>query len=412
MDKKINFFVNAIHSIGGVTSWSFQASKFLSENYQSQVSTFSNSQENVPNTHLFPDKGISLTNKVRANEIDQKHLRRDEIKKKSQKNLKTSKTSKKHLPLKEEKIPMPIKESWSRLNPSAELIVKQTNIFIPNYIEFGYRLAAISRSNNVTSRCIGICHTDHDSYYNLLSKYEPIIQSFIAVSTRCEQKLHELIPHRKDDVHLLPYGVDIPNVIDRLNSSQQIRIIYSGRFVKEQKRILDLVKLINKLESAEINYVFDFWGNGPDEVELASAVKGFSRVRICKGVTQSQMPNVYRNYDIIVLSSETEGTSISMLEGMANGLIPVVTRVSGAEDVISHGRNGFLVDVGDVNGLCNKIELLSRDNDLKTDMSRNAYETARKSYSSNSQLLTFSKIIEEVEHKPLVSREAALGCLY
>jgi len=60
------------------------------------------------------------------------------------------------------------------------------------------------------------------------------------------------------------------------------------------------------------------------------------------------MTDLWASSDISILFSEFEGMSISMLESMGQGCVPIVTDVSGAEEKITHGRTGFIVAVGDV----------------------------------------------------------------
>ena len=411
MNGQIHFFVHAGHSIGGVTTWVFQAVKFLSCNYEARVMTVVNNNDDIRNQHLFPGKTTNVSTEFQRTNHRQKQMGRERTAQKTERGQRARKTTKAVLPAKG-RIPLiSHKTALDHLDASAVMSIEQAGLFIPNYIEFGYQLAAISRLRNKPARCIGICHTDDYHYYDLLTRYDPVIQTFVAVSSRCAQKLRTLIPHREEDIHTVPYGVYLPGYSEESRFVGQIRLLYTGRFAKRQKRILDFVEVIRKLEEMDIDYKFDFWGAGPDETELVSAVAMFSRVRVCQGVPQSRMSSVYPDYDVILLASETEGTSIAMLEGMANGLVPIATRVSGAEDVITNGWNGFLVEVGDISALSDRIAFLSRAKEIRGIMSRRAYETVEKCYTAESQLNAFSEIIREAIKKPLVSSKVALTCL-
>ena len=55
--------------------------------------------------------------------------------------------------------------------------------------------------------------------------------------------------------------------------------------------------------------------------------------------------------DIGVLASRFEGLSNTLLEYMAAGLPVIATRISGSEDFVIPERNGWLTEVGDVDGL-------------------------------------------------------------
>jgi len=407
MSDQIHFFVHSVHAIGGVTTWAFQAVNFLSLSHDAYVLSVCSRNTDIPNQHLFPGPTINISMQSQHPDGRQEQMNR---KRKAQKAQKTTRTKKAVLPRKERKPTLPLKTTLDRLDTSAEMAIEQAGLFIPNYIEFGYKLAAISRLRNKPSRCIGICHTDQHHYYDLLTRYEPIIQSFVAVSSRCAQNLHAVIPHRAEDIHTVPYGVYLPLYLEKPRFEGPIRLLYTGRFVKNQKRILDFVELIKYIEVMNINYIFDLFGTGPDESELVSAIANYSRVRVRQGVPHSQMTNIYQGYDVLLLASETEGTSIAMLEGMAHGLVPIVTRVSGAEDVITNGWNGFLVEVGDIQALSEKVAILSRNSEIRAKMSKRAYKTIEKDYTAESQLKVFSEVIRESMQKPIVSSKVALTC--
>jgi glycosyltransferase involved in cell wall biosynthesis len=297
------------------------------------------------------------------------------------------------------------------LHPSAEEAIDEARLFIPNYLEFAYELAARSRAQGIASRCIGICHCDQENYYRLLTHYAPIIQSFIAVSPRCLENLSKRLPERVADMHLMPYGVEPPVGKELQRSAGPIRLLYSGRLAQRQKRIFDLVAIVHELDVRGVDYVLDIVGVGPDRDCLVEAFSGASRVRFCPGVSHNEIDKVYQDHDVFLLPSETEGTSIALLESMAHGLVPVVTRVSGSEDVVDDGENGFLCEVGDIRSMAARIDQLSNERDLLGKLSMNAQERIACSYRKDSQLMEFAECVRKTLQKPLVSIEAACSVL-
>jgi glycosyltransferase involved in cell wall biosynthesis len=59
--------------------------------------------------------------------------------------------------------------------------------------------------------------------------------------------------------------------------------------------------------------------------------------------------------DVAVVSSLYEGFSIFLLEAMAAGKPVISTRTGIAQELIKNGKNGFLVSIGDINGLSDRI---------------------------------------------------------
>ncbi len=70
--------------------------------------------------------------------------------------------------------------------------------------------------------------------------------------------------------------------------------------------------------------------------------------------------------DVGVLCSETEGLSNAVLEYMAAGLPVVATAVGGTPELVEEGETGYLVEVGDVGALAERVGRLLGDADLRT----------------------------------------------
>jgi glycosyltransferase involved in cell wall biosynthesis len=67
------------------------------------------------------------------------------------------------------------------------------------------------------------------------------------------------------------------------------------------------------------------------------------------------LPSIYADLDVLVVSSDNEGTPVSVIEAMASGRPVVGTRVGGLPDLIVDGKNGYLVAPKDPDGLADAI---------------------------------------------------------
>lgn len=74
--------------------------------------------------------------------------------------------------------------------------------------------------------------------------------------------------------------------------------------------------------------------------------------------SRNDVPSLLKRADIFALASHTEGLSCSILEAMAAGLPCVVTDVGGNHELITNTQNGFLVPVGDISALTEKLKTL------------------------------------------------------
>jgi glycosyltransferase involved in cell wall biosynthesis len=73
------------------------------------------------------------------------------------------------------------------------------------------------------------------------------------------------------------------------------------------------------------------------------------------------IPELLRTFDIFLMSSFSEGTSLALLEAMACGLPVIASDVGGNGSIISHGENGFLFDVTSLEALRHYVLELYND---------------------------------------------------
>jgi glycosyltransferase involved in cell wall biosynthesis len=80
----------------------------------------------------------------------------------------------------------------------------------------------------------------------------------------------------------------------------------------------------------------------------------------------------YRCADLFILPSRNEGLPNVVLEAMSCGLPSVVSRVSGAIDIIEHGISGMLFNVDDERTFVDAVKPLMADRQRRTGMGRRA----------------------------------------
>ncbi len=78
-------------------------------------------------------------------------------------------------------------------------------------------------------------------------------------------------------------------------------------------------------------------------------------------VTQDELLKLLSGADVYVSTSLSDSTSVSLLEAMVSGLIPVVTDIPGNREWIKENKNGFLFTPKDHNDLAQKIILLANN---------------------------------------------------
>jgi glycosyltransferase involved in cell wall biosynthesis len=91
--------------------------------------------------------------------------------------------------------------------------------------------------------------------------------------------------------------------------------------------------------------------------------------------------DLYRNFDVFVSSSRTEGLSLSFLEAMASGRAIVATRSGGAEEAIEPGKSGLLAPIDDPPALAAALLQVLEDRDLRARLGSAARERVTDKFS-------------------------------
>jgi lipopolysaccharide biosynthesis glycosyltransferase/glycosyltransferase involved in cell wall biosynthesis len=278
-------------------------------------------------------------------------------------------------------------------------------IVVPNFIWPIFDVCAELLAEGVPLRCVGYCRADSDpEYYNPLAWYEPLVSRFAAVSPECAKGLATRLPHRREHIATLPTGVHVPQRLDRTYQSAPLRLVYGGRIVQQQKRVMDFVPLVEALLACGCDFTFDIVGQGRQLYALKSAMAEINhggRVRFRGKVSPTGMDVIWRDHDIFVQCSDFEGTSNSMLESMAWGTIPVVTQTeSGLAGIVEHGVNGFVVPVGDMEAMAEVLCSLAGDAARAEALGRAAHDTA-KAFAIEDYADRFVALLDETLSEPL-----------
>jgi len=95
---------------------------------------------------------------------------------------------------------------------------------------------------------------------------------------------------------------------------------------------------------------------------------------------RTDIPEVLGAMDVFVLSSDYEGNPLSVMEAMAAGLPIVSTAAGGVPDLFEYGKEGFLVQPGDFQGLSDSMAALLRNEKPGSRWGWAAARRARKNY--------------------------------
>ena len=168
-------------------------------------------------------------------------------------------------------------------------------------------------------------------------------------------------------------------LMEEFSIPDKCRVIGTVARLDAIKDQLSMIKAFENVTKRFNNCRLIMVGDGPmrDELEEYISARGLQQQVIITG-PRSDVPEFLNLFDLFVLSSLSEGTSISLLESMASGLPAVVTRVGGNPAIVEHETDGLVVEPSDPAALADAIlRLLSDENLLRTFSERSAAKVRR-----------------------------------
>lgn len=179
------------------------------------------------------------------------------------------------------------------------------------------------------------------------------------------------------------------------DASEPIRIGYAGRIEYVQKRMDLLPKLIEALVKRNVDFRLELAGDGAARNDLEEVVRRNQwdeKVIFLGRLDRSKLSWFWKRQDICINMADFEGRSISILEAMGNGAVPIVTATSGVREDIREGVNGCIIPLRDYEAMAERIEELSRHRERLPGMG----ELAHSAVYPKSLMETHLKFWEEI----------------
>ena len=136
---------------------------------------------------------------------------------------------------------------------------------------------------------------------------------------------------------------DVKNEIEQYKSHPATNVFTIIARCNPQKNIPRLVKCFNKLIEEGEDVVLLVIGNGYDSPDILPIIKQANKNIHFLGQRHNVVDYLSCS-DFFTLSSDYEGMPITLIEALACGCIPVGTPVSGFNDIIEDGKNGFVAE--------------------------------------------------------------------
>ena len=280
------------------------------------------------------------------------------------------------------------------------------------------RLATLGVSGR--PRCV---HTFHG--HVLEGYFNPAVQSLfiraeralakradvlIAVSEEIRGSLLELGIGREEQWRVIPLGFDLTSLLAVSEKTDGLRrelrlesgtplIAVLGRLapIKDHRTLL---RAMVHLPSCHLVIA----GDGELRSQLERTVKELNLANVHFLGWRTDVAGLLRDVDLLVLTSRNEGTPVSLIEAHAAARPVVATDVGGVRSVVEDGVTGYLVQVGDEEGIARSISDLLNNPERGREMGRAGRARVANVFSKARLIADIAELYEELLSPRLDSR--------
>jgi glycosyltransferase involved in cell wall biosynthesis len=181
---------------------------------------------------------------------------------------------------------------------------------------------------------------------------------------------------------------------------ENIVYLFVGR-LDVDKGILELVEAYSEVSKKVSNT--SLWLVGPAETDIDVLQDLIKKLNI-KSILFMPYTTVPETFmaaaDVFCLPSRREGFGTVIIEAAACGIPAIGSRIYGLTDAIVDEETGFLVDMGNINALSDKMILLGSDDSLRERLGNTAMKRAHLLYSQEIVVQGLLDFIEdELRHE-------------
>jgi glycosyltransferase involved in cell wall biosynthesis len=192
-------------------------------------------------------------------------------------------------------------------------------------------------------------------------------------------------------VKVIYNGIDVNLFTPETSSApgyKEVRVFFSGNLIR-RKGAHWLPSIANQLQEK----VCIYYTQG---LQTRRVLPEGAALQPLGPVPFEEMPDLYRQMNILVMPSVREGFGLAIAEAMACGLPVVASNCSAIPELIDDGKGGFLCPVGDVKAFAEKINLLADSPKLRREMGEYNRAKVEKMFTLDRMVKEYQNLFEEV----------------
>lgn len=274
------------------------------------------------------------------------------------------------------------------------------------YTPFVYGvLAALFTSVKVVFTEHGRFHPD--SYTWKRRMVNPLLgwvtNSIVAISQATAQALAEYEWFSLRSIRVIYNGIQAPGTEAKTDHRAELGIepddIVFGTIARFDtiKNLPMMIAGFRELKNVNGNARLLLVGDGGEREKLESLVDEYGlRNEVIFSGYQKDTAKYMSVIDIYLLTSYSEGTSMTLLEALSMGVCSIVTRVGGNVEIVEHNVNGIVVDSEDVADLSAWMIKLAGDSDHRNKLGQAGKGIFNEKFSVEKMTAQYSEIYSRI----------------
>lgn len=254
-----------------------------------------------------------------------------------------------------------------------------------------------------------VVFTEHGRFYPDRYRYKamfinPIMAmltpAIVAISSATKEALvkYEFIPGKK--IRVIYNGIrplqrddlEVQKVRDSLGIPKEAFVIGTVSRLDPVKNQGMMLRAFREFAGKRTNTYLLMVGDGPDKEKLLLLANeyGISERTIFTGFINNPV-HYLSAMNVFLLSSHTEGTSMTLLEAMSLEIPAVATRVGGNPEIIEDGVTGMLIEPDMASPFATAIDKLYQDPVLRQRMGKAARQRFDERFSASAMIYQYRK---------------------
>ena len=223
------------------------------------------------------------------------------------------------------------------------------------------------------------------------------LEGISTVSKSCLKELNKIFFLKKIKKNFIPNGIQEVKSLNLNNKiKKNLQIVMISVFEKRKgfEFIFDALVLLRK---ENIKFILHLYGDysSEDIINISGMLKIRNlkkNVLIKKYETDKQ--KIFKRKHLLVLPSKYEAFGLVILEAMMFKVPVISTNIGGPSEIINNGKNGYLINYGDVQEMCKKIKTLFKDKKRYKSISNKGYNTFLNKYTSKQMSKKFEETLK------------------